>query len=57
MFSFDENGWLYPDPLKNITYDIDGAEINDFLKLAEEEDFGSAGIREAVKKTTGKRER
>ena len=23
MLSFDENGWLFPDPLKNITHDID----------------------------------
>ena len=26
MLSFDENGWLFPDPLKNITHDIDSAE-------------------------------
>ena len=54
MLSFDENGWLYPDPLKNITHDIDIAEINDLLKLAEEEDYWSAGVREAVKKRLGK---
>lgn len=53
MLSFDENGWLYPDPLKNITHDIDSAKINDLLKLAEEEDYWSASVREAVKKTTG----
>ena len=34
MLSFDENGWLFPDPLKNITHDIDSAEIDDLLKLA-----------------------
>lgn len=49
MISFDEDGWLYPDPLKNITHDIDYAGINDLLKLAEEEDMWSATIREAVK--------
>ena len=50
MLSFDENGWLFPDPLKNITHDIDSAEIDDLLKLAKEEDYWSAGIRETVKK-------
>ena len=45
MLSFDENGWLFPDPLKNITHDIDSAEIDDLLKLAKEEDYWSAGIR------------
>lgn len=50
MLSFDENGWLYPDPLNNITHDIDSAKIKDLLKLAEEEDYWSAGVREAVKK-------
>lgn len=49
MLSFDENGWLYPDPLNNITHDIDSAKIKDLLKLAEEEDYWSAGVREAVK--------
>ena len=49
MLSFDENGWLFPDPLKNITHDIDSAEIDDRLKLAKEEDYWSAGIRETVK--------
>ena len=39
MLSFDENGWLFPDPLKNITHDIDSAEIDDRLKLAKEEDY------------------
>ena len=48
MFSFDENGWLFPEPLKNITHDIDSAEIDDLLKLAKEEDYWSAGIRETV---------
>ena len=50
MLSFDENGWLFPDPLKNITHDIDSAEIDDLLKLAKEEDYWSAGIRKTVKK-------
>ncbi|WP_270778363.1 FRG domain-containing protein [Holdemanella biformis] len=50
MLSFDENGWLYPDPLKNITHDIGIVEINDLLKLANEEDFWSACVREDVKK-------
>ena len=50
MLSFDENGWLFPDPLKNITHDIDSAEIDDLLKLTKEEDYWSAGIRETVKK-------
>lgn len=50
MLSFDENGWLYPDPLKNITHDIGIVEINDLLKLANEEDCWSASIRENVKK-------
>ena len=35
---------------KNITHDIDSAEIDDLLKLAKEEDYWSAGIRETVKK-------
>lgn len=50
MLSFDENGWLFPDPLKNITHDIDSAEIDDLLKLAKEEDYWFAGIRKTVKK-------
>jgi hypothetical protein len=50
MLSFDDNGWLYPDPLKNITHDIGVVEINDLLKLANEEDCWSAGVREDVKK-------
>lgn len=50
MLSFDENGWLYPDPLKNITHDIGIVEINNLLKLANEEDFWSACVREDVKK-------
>lgn len=50
MLSFDENGWLYPDPLNNITHYIDSAKIKDLLKLAEKEDYWSAGVREAVKK-------
>ena len=50
MLSFDENGWLYPDPLKNIIHDIDSTEINDLLKLAKEEDCWSAGVRDNVKK-------
>ena len=50
MLSFDENGWLYPDPLKNTTHDIGLVEINDLLKLANEEDCWSASIRENVKK-------
>lgn len=49
MLSFDENGWLYPDPLKNITHDIGIVEINDLLKLPNEEDCWSASIRENVK--------
>lgn len=49
MLSFDENGWLYPDPLKNGTHDIGFVEINDLLKLADEEDCQSASIREDVK--------
>ena len=32
MLSFDENGWLFPDPLKNITQDIDSAEIDGFVE-------------------------
>lgn len=55
MLSFDKNGWLYPDTLKNITHDIGVVEINDLLKLANEEDCWSAGVREDVKKTIGKR--
>ena len=55
MLSFDENGWIYPDPLNNITHYIDSAKIKDLLKLAEKEDYWSAGVREAVKKTTEKR--
>lgn len=54
ILSFDENGWLYPDPLKNITHDIGIVEINDLLKLANEEDCWSAGVREDVKKRLGK---
>lgn len=54
MLSFDENGWLYPNPLKNITHDVDTAEIKKLLKLAKEEDYWSAGVREAVKKRQGK---
>lgn len=50
MLSFDDNGWLYPDPLKNITHDIGVVEINDLLKLANEEDCWFAGVREDVKK-------
>ena len=50
MLSFDENEWLFPDPLKNIIHDIDITEVNDLLKLAEEEDHWSAGVREYVKK-------
>lgn len=50
MLSFDENGWLYPDSLNNITHYIDSAKIKDLLKLAEKEDYWSAGVREAVKK-------
>lgn len=50
MLSFDDNGWLYPDPLKNSTHDIGIAEINDLLKLADEEDCWSAGVREDAKK-------
>ena len=50
LLSFDENGWLYSDPLKNITHDIGVVEINDLLKLANEEDCWSAGVREDVKK-------
>lgn len=50
MLSFDENGWLYPDSLKNSTHDIGIAEINNLLKLADEEDCWSASIRENVKK-------
>ena len=50
MLSFDDNGWLYPDPLKNITHDIGVVEINDLLKLANEEDCWSASVREDVKK-------
>ena len=53
MLSFDENGWLYPDRLKNITHDIGIVEINDLLKLANEEDCWSAGVREVVKNKTG----
>lgn len=50
LLSFDENGWLYPDPLKNITHGIGVVEINDLLKLANKEDCWSASIRENVKK-------
>lgn len=50
MLSFDENGWLYPDPLKNITHDIGIVEINDLLKLDNEEDCWSASVRDNVKK-------
>ena len=52
MLSFDENGWLYPDPLNNTIHDIDITGINDLLKLAEEEDYWSAGVREVVKNKT-----
>ena len=55
MLSFDENGWLFPDPLKNIIHDIDSTETNDLLELAKEEECWSAGVREDVKKTIGKR--
>lgn len=57
MLSFDENGWLYPDPLKNSTHDIGIVEINDLLKLADEEDCWSASIRENVKKRLEKDKR
>ena len=50
MLSFDENGWLFPDPLKNITHDIGIVEINDLLKLDNEEDCWSASVRDNVKK-------
>lgn len=50
MISFYEDGWLYPNPLKNITHDIDEEVINDLLKLAEEEDKWAASVRETVKK-------
>lgn len=49
MISFYEDGWLYPNPLKNITHDIDEEVINDLLKLAEEEDKWAASVRETVK--------
>ena len=49
MLSFDENGWLFPDPLKNIIHDIDITGVNDLLRLAEEEDYWSVGVREDVK--------
>lgn len=49
MILFDKDGWLYPDPFKNITHDIDYAGINDLLELAEEEDKWAAGVRETVK--------
>ena len=49
MLSFNENGWLFADPLNNIIHDIDITGINDLLKLAEEEDYWSAGVREVVK--------
>ena len=52
MLSFDDNGWLYPEPLKNITHDIEITEINDLLNLAEEENCWSIGVREFVKKRT-----
>lgn len=32
MLSFDENGWLFPNPLNNIIHDIDVTGINDLLK-------------------------
>ena len=50
MLSFEENGWLYPDPLNNITHDIDSAKIKDLSKLAEKEDYWSASVRETVQK-------
>lgn len=53
MLSFNENGWLFADPLNNIIHDIDITGINDLLKLAEEEDYWSAGVREVVKNKTG----
>lgn len=49
MILFEKDGWLYPDPFKNITHDIDYAGINDLLELAEEEDKWAASVRETVK--------
>lgn len=54
MLSFDDNGWLYPDPLKNIIHDIDSTETNDLLELAREEECLSAGLRDNVKKRLAK---
>ena len=29
MLSFDENGWLFPDPLKNITQETPGVRSHE----------------------------
>lgn len=55
MLSFDENGWLYPDPLNNITHDIDSAKIKDLLKLARGRRLLVCRRKRSCKKTTEKR--
>lgn len=54
MLSFDENGWLYPDPFKNAVHDISHEELQDLLDLADAEDRWAAGVRDAVKQQQNK---
>lgn len=56
MLSFDKDGWLYPNPVENITHDVDITGINDLLRLADEEDLWSFGVRETVKDRLNKKD-